>query len=119
MNDVLTKPIRLNDLAAIIERWGGLEKIAPASSSTPALTSDVWLALQEDIAAFDVAITHQMRREMLHHIHRINGVALMYELLELAAFAGELESNLRAELPPEQWQQQFWIQQLNQLSQPR
>lgn len=119
MNDVLTKPIRLSDLATVLERWGGLEKVAPASSPTPALTSDVWLALQEDIAAFDVAIAHQMRREMLHHIHRINGVALMYELLELAAFAGELESNLRAELPPEQWQQQVWIQQLNQLSQPR
>ena len=55
---------------------------------------------------------------MIHHIHRIKGVALMYQLDALAEYAGGIESRLRAELPPERWRPEEWRERLTALCSP-
>ncbi|MEW5561073.1 response regulator [Enterobacter asburiae] len=117
MNDVLTKPIRLNTLAETLQKW-----CTPAGSQTVQMAThlpigeDVWLALQDDTRKF-IAYTEQQELSwMLHHIHRIKGVAQMYQIDNLAEYAASLEESLRAGLPREHWQAQTWGLMLNKLT---
>lgn len=117
MNDVLAKPIGLRTLADSLQKW-----CAPAGSQSVQVTvntpirEEIWLALQEDARQFIAFAGQQELPWMLHHIHRIRGVAQMYQLDPLAQYASSLEESLRAGLPREHWQAQTWAQMLNKLT---
>ncbi|MEB5972552.1 ATP-binding protein [Pantoea dispersa] len=119
MDGVLSKPIRLRELAAELKKWCQPAGIT-TSDDAPAteIADDIWQSLQQDVQAFAAATAQQQTRYMVHHIHRIKGVALMYQLHALAEFAATLEASLRADLPAEQWQAAQWQQQLITLTSP-
>ncbi len=119
MDAVLTKPIRLGELAAQLQKWFQPDDIRAVRDEIPLqLSEDVWQSLQEDVQDFYAASERQQSRHMIHHIHRIKGVALMYQLHALAEYAETIEKSLRAELPPEQWRPEQWRQQLWALCSP-
>lgn len=119
MDAVLTKPIRLGELAAQLQKWFQPADIRAVRDEIPLqLSEDVWQSLQEDVQDFYAASERQQSRHMIHHIHRIKGVALMYQLHALAEYAESIEKSLRAELPPEQWRPEQWRQQLSALCSP-
>lgn len=113
MNDVLTKPIRLTDLAAVLTKWhqsaGNQFMEIPTARSVP---DDIWSSLQDDLNAFVAAAQAGERREMLYHIHRIRGVAQMFHLEMLASYATDLETELREEKASEAWTPACWARTL-------
>jgi two-component system sensor histidine kinase EvgS len=120
MNDVLAKPIRLRNLADALQKWylpvGN--QLVKNNNKIP-LREDIWLALQEDTRRF-IAYTEQKQIPwMLHYIHRIKGVAQMYQIENLADYASLLEEKLQAGLPTECWEPELWVKMLNELTVPR
>ncbi|WP_159377974.1 ATP-binding protein [Pantoea dispersa] len=119
MDGVLSKPIRISELAEELKKWCPYEALQTSVEHSAATVSDeVWLALQQDADAFMTAARQRQMRYMIHHIHRIKGVALMYHLQGLAEFSAELESSLRADIPSEHWTLDQWHEQLNTLCSP-
>ncbi|RWS72969.1 hypothetical protein DN597_01685 [Enterobacter cloacae] len=119
MDAVMTKPIRLGDLAAQLQKWFPPAGVKAVGNDMPAQPSEeVWQSLHEDVQYFVAASERQDSRHMIHHIHRIKGVALMYQLDALAEYAGGIESRLRAELPPERWRPEEWRERLTVLCSP-
>ncbi|WP_336777676.1 ATP-binding protein [Pantoea sp. USHLN256] len=118
MDELLTKPIRLNQLAGLLRRRFSVEdEVRLAAPLTPNKPDDEiinWLG--EDVKGFQQAMLRQDLPEMIYFIHRITGVAQMYALTDLASFAGQLEQRLREHPSPEQWHDKDWLQQLRQLS---
>ena len=119
MDAVMTKPIRLSDLAAQLQKWFQPAGVKAVGNDMPAQPSEeVWQSLHDDVQDFFAASERQDSRHMIHHIHRIKGVALMYQLDALAEYAGSIESRLRAELPPERWLPEEWRERLTTLCSP-
>ncbi|QZY92922.1 response regulator (plasmid) [Pantoea dispersa] len=117
MNDVLIKPIHLAELAAIMTKWYQPASIQSGGSSVVKAESfDIWPALQDDLYAFKMATDAGERQMMIHHVHRIRGVAQMYQLETLAEYSAGIELSLRKGLAPEAWETQHWIQKLSQLT---
>lgn len=119
MNDVLIKPIRLTELAAVLTKWYqpvGIQTTAlPVARPVP---DDIWPALKDDLTAFVAATKAGERQGMVHHIHRIRGVAQMYHLEMLADYATDLEVALTEGLPSEAWLPERWILALRHLITP-
>ncbi len=117
INDVLTKPIRLNQLAEMLKRWSkmayGVSLAKPVSKKLT--LHELFKGLSEDERQFEQAMLKGDLRGMIHYVHRIAGVAQMYDLGELADFSSHLEQTLRAYPPPEEWCSQQWLEQLNKL----
>lgn len=109
MDDVLTKPIRLQPLAEMLAKWCAADVVCyaePAPEKHDSQPLMEWLL--PDVANFTRAALEQDRRDLIHAIHRIKGVAQMYRLGALAAFSDEVEQKLRAgtdlsELPLTAW----------------
>lgn len=113
MDGVMSKPIRINDLADELKKWCHFVALQKSDVEFPVSVSEqIWIALQQDADAFLTAVRQAQTRHMVHHIHRIKGVAQMYHLHELAHFSEALESDLRAGLPPDEWALAHWHCQL-------
>lgn len=95
MDDVLVKPIRLAELA---EKLGHYQAIN--EPDTPLLSDEVTLWLQQDRDNFVHACEQRDVPHMIHFVHRIRGVAQMYQLPELAQQAEAIESQLRQQPTP-------------------
>jgi two-component system sensor histidine kinase EvgS len=117
INDVLTKPIRLNQLAKRLKRWSDAAyevSLTQPVSNKPTM-QELSNGLSEDVQQFQQAMVNGDLRGMIYYVHRITGVAQMYDLQELAAFSSQLEQTLRADPPPTEWCHQQWLEQLNNL----
>jgi two-component system sensor histidine kinase EvgS len=117
MDHVLTKPIRIKQLAEMLQRCVGP---APEEVHTPqffqkAELRELSIGLKEDAVRFQQAMTRGDLREMIYHVHRITGVAQMYDLSELATFSSQLEETLRSQPAPAEWRSQQWLQKLSNL----
>lgn len=110
MDDVLTKPIRLRALAEMLAKWcpESVEQNPPGAEPEPVRQPQLFNWLLLDAADFARAAETQDRRYLIHAIHRIKGVAQMYQLPELEAFSADVELVLRGEgglndLPLSRW----------------
>lgn len=117
MNDVLTKPIELDQMAEKLKRWSNQAykvRLAKPVTEKPTI-DDLRNGLSEDVRQFQQAMLNGDLRGMTYYVHRITGVAQMYGLVELAAFSSHLEQTLRADPPLSEWCNQQWLVQLNNL----
>ncbi len=115
MDDVLVKPIRLSDLASKL----GL--FYPGNPPAPAVNTEMQAWLKQDLDHFAHACDEQNQQNMIYFIHRVRGVALMYQLDALANISDEIEIHLRQQRAIDidlmaHWQQQ--LQQHSPLSEP-
>lgn len=109
MDDVLTKPIRLADLATVLRKWcKPSDTTIVTDSKTFYVNSDVLTWLFQDVLEFKNAAENNDVRYLIHYIHRIKGVALMYQLSELAEFTAECEIKLRSSNDIGQWPVDLW-----------
>lgn len=110
MDDVLVKPIRLNDLAS------KLGVFYPGKATAPAVNSEMQVWLKQDLDHFAQACDEQNQQNMIYFIHRVRGVALMYQLDTLANISDEIETHLRQQCAIDVELMAHWRQQLQQHS---
>ncbi|MDX9663755.1 ATP-binding protein [Pseudomonas sp. P5_152] len=116
MNAVLSKPIRLGQLAEVIERWCSV-KLAPPSASLMAPELDQASINREmagDLGSLIKALALCDRPTALRVAHRLHGAALIMEWLVLGAAAERMELLLRRE---EGWGSPAYAQALEALVQ--
>ncbi|PKH19338.1 hypothetical protein CIG19_20040 [Enterobacterales bacterium CwR94] len=111
MDDVLVKPIRLGDLAAM------MGKFYPGIAAAPAVSAEIQAWIKQDLDHFSRACDEQDRQNMIYFIHRVRGVALMYQLNALATVSDEIETHLRHQHALDAGLMAHWLQQL-QLNRP-
>lgn len=110
MDDVLVKPIRL---AELVEKLGNYQAIQ--EPDTPLLSDEVKLWLQQDRDNFVHACEQRDVPHMIHFVHRIRGVAQMYQLPELAHQADVIETQLRQKSTPTVQTTRDWQTLINNL----
>ncbi|WP_413676596.1 ATP-binding protein [Pantoea dispersa] len=119
MDDVMTKPITLQHLAETISKWCAYhaEEVTydVQSESVPELQQAVISWLLQDVADLKQAGEASDLRYMIHSIHRIKGVALMYRMSLLADYAADIEQQLRSAKGDEIWPLAVWLAQLQHL----
>lgn len=97
MNDVLTKPVNLAALSAMLLTWCGdavvMQQVVPNEVEAPS-RDELYVSLKEDLRQLRTAIAAGDRRYMRHYTHRIRGVALMHGLQTLAQQATAFEEYL-------------------------
>jgi|GEM_PF-1300040 len=102
MDGVLKKPLRLEELQAILQVW--LEQAPhPADEAAAAREESSGIDLRalyqtsmtEDILAIEQAIQRRQGEETAHFAHRIKGAALMLDAQEMADAADRLEQAAR------------------------
>lgn len=108
MDDVLGKPIRLVELAQKMGRYHAINRV----EAVPLISDEVALWLKQDMDNFIAACQRQDEENMTYFIHRVRGVAQMYEMAVLATFAEHVELILRAQPHQslntlQQWQDQL------------
>jgi two-component system sensor histidine kinase EvgS len=119
MDDVMTKPIVLPELADVLVKWcpeaasrAQYEmRQEPELTLQPAMKS--WL--MQDLADFRRAAEAEDLRFMTYSIHRIKGVAQMYHLPDLAEYSADIERQLHEAKGDENWPLAEWLQRLHQL----
>lgn len=97
MNDVLTKPIILKALVNMLQKWCHTEAVEGEikNKNAPSSTADEYF--QAELTGFNGAMEQQNIDYMIHHLHRLRGVALMMNFMKLATEAGQYETKLRSE----------------------
>ncbi|MGY3177792.1 CheY-like chemotaxis protein [Ewingella americana] len=107
MDDVMTKPIVLPELADVLVKWcpeaasrAQYEmRQEPELTLQPAMKS--WL--MQDLADFRRAAEAEDLRFMTYSIHRIKGGAQMYHLPDLAEYSADIERQLHEAKGDENW----------------
>jgi two-component system sensor histidine kinase EvgS len=129
MDEVMTKPIRLRELAktlakhcpaALTQAQAGAapspsspRQAAPAEEVAPRVDpAQLKSWLLQDADDFSRAADAKELRYLIHSIHRIKGVAQMYRLSELAEFSAGVEENLRSSDSVMAWPLAEWTTQL-------
>lgn len=109
MDDILTKPIRLEDLAGVLKKWCK-EELCLTSTLPLQLVIDkeVLAWLHQDALGLKWASETKDLRYSIHYIHRIKGIALMYHLSKLADYATDCEIKLRSKDNAEGWPLTTW-----------
>lgn len=111
MDDVLVKPIRLVEMAEKLGQYHAINE-----PQAPMLLNDeVKLWLQQDKDNFAQACGQQDLQHMIHFIHRIRGVAQMYQLEAVTLCADKIETALRQSPMPETQVLAGWNAQLSEL----
>lgn len=95
MDDVLFKPIRIQNLVDVLTQWCG-SNVENPQTETPGPTSDSSFYLETDLKALELAFKNQDIKHQLYYAHRIHGVALISEHNDLITLANDLESLLRS-----------------------
>lgn len=109
MDGALPKPLRLNDLRDVLQRWLGRTPAATPSLQASDLFELYRQAIEEDEVALDSAIAANEHAQALHFAHRIKGAGMMAGatqvsdcaeamevLLKHSAARGELETGLES-----------------------
>ncbi|MFP2505001.1 ATP-binding protein [Buttiauxella gaviniae] len=113
INEVLTKPVTLATLGQALSRY--CQPVVTSVQKTSMMVADPdqlteWLL--DDIQAFTNAASVDDRSLMIHHIHRVKGVAQMYQLTELSEHATKLEDYLRSDSALGAEQLKLWQEKL-------
>ncbi len=108
MDAWLSKPLSIYALSEMLARW-----CQPLYSERPAALPEVTLDdprqyIADDIRHFCAAAEKHDIRWMVHYVHRLNGVANLYQLMPLARHAKEIEDTLREGNPPTPAQIDAW-----------
>jgi diguanylate cyclase len=105
MDDVLTKPIVLDELRAKLERWMPHARALPparaARDEDASLAEEFCEAHEEDLELLRQALRSQQLEGVTRAAHRIKGAARMFGDEPLAAAAAQLEQLARAQ---ESWE---------------
>lgn len=112
IDGVLSKPIVLSALADCLARWCSRDSVATQAPTMPVLDEQVKQWLIEDVEQFAHACQHLEHQQMQHHAHRLRGAAQMYQLLQLASAAEQIENHLRAAQPVTPLQAEIWLSEL-------
>ncbi|WGK60074.1 ATP-binding protein [Pantoea sp. SS70] len=110
MDDVLVKPIRLAELVEKLGRY-----FAISEPDTSLMSDEVMLWLQQDRDNFVQACGQCDVPHMIHFVHRIRGVAQMYQLDALAQQAEDIETHLRQQPIPAAETLMDWQAQIDSL----
>ena len=114
INVVLSKPIILATLATNLRRWCHLSSSGARLKMQERTAPDHELVrwLQEDLAGFEAAGASGNVQLMHYHVHRLRGVAQMYELERLAELATQIETALRERKHCDPEDTQSWLRSL-------
>lgn len=116
MDDVLTKPIRLEDLADVLRKWfKATEGVSTAPAPQEQVNQDVLAWLYQDAEEFRRASETKDLRYLIHYMHRMKGVALMYQLHRLADYCADCEMKLRSKDNAEAWPLTSWASEIENL----
>jgi CheY-like chemotaxis protein len=106
MNDYLSKPLRIEELEAVLERWltvpsddlsacfdeaGLLERHQGDRAKVKELTPFFLSKAHQYISAIEKGITEGNVSELLHYAHTLKGAAYTMGATGVAAMAGEME----------------------------
>jgi two-component system sensor histidine kinase EvgS len=97
MSDVLTKPVNLAALSAMLLTWCSeavIQQQAVATEIEAPSRDELNVSLKDDLRQLRTAIAAGDRRYMRHYTHRIRGVAQMHGLQALALQAAAFEESL-------------------------
>jgi CheY-like chemotaxis protein len=121
MDGVLKKPLRLEELQAILQVWleqalHPADEAAAAREESPEidLRALYQASMAEDILATEQAIQRRQGEETAHFAHRIKGAALMLGAREMADAADRLEQAARNAVAVEDVQMHAMLQALKQ-----
>ncbi|WP_336777678.1 ATP-binding protein [Pantoea sp. USHLN256] len=110
INVLLTKPISLPDLSRVLNKWfHAVNGNSSAKVSTMPTQEVLEEYLHEDLFHFARAIGGLDIKSMIYHVHRIKGVAQMYQLQPLAELADYIETSLREGYIPVADESEKWI----------
>lgn len=114
MDAVLSKPIGLEPLRAVIQTWCGVTLAAPSAAlMAPALDqAAINREMARDVGCLVKAMALFDRKAALHAAHRLHGAALVMEWVALARGAEALEDLLRADVA---WEDPASVQALRAL----
>lgn len=108
MDGLLSKPIRLNALQAMLELWCDMDfsqhAANPANVAPDELDPLYIDSLNDDLDDLASALNGQQLELALHYAHRIKGAALSTDHERIAELAGALEQHLRDQQLDEQCQ---------------
>ncbi|RUL72995.1 response regulator [Dyella choica] len=94
IDDVLPKPLRAQELQAVLELWLDLPlKDEPKKSPAPIQPTDDWyqVRLTEDILGFEQAWAKRDQPSMLHFAQHMQGIALVLGVQRALKLADRLE----------------------------
>lgn len=109
MNDVLVKPLGLDELAGVCQRFLQSGTLTSGAQQDLAALHGLFLrTCQEDLEHLHHALDKPDVSAAIGYAHRIHGAAMMVGAHAIAECAAELEQHLAAVMmPPEGWQDQL------------